>query len=150
MCSFSSALSRPRRIDMISASIGRTFVAWRTLLFVRKFDDQVWAMAVAASFLTLPSTTIQVLDKEDWEKENAFFRFFKCWFLSFGLELGDKWKENWEGKLSTILRPDVIGVNAWCVWMSLWSASAVGLLSLFFCLGVSWHRLNVWTFRAEV
>ena len=65
MCSFSSALSRLRRMDMILALIGRTFVAWRTLLFVREFDDQVWTMVVAASFLALPSATIQVLDKED-------------------------------------------------------------------------------------
>jgi len=52
-------------MDMILALIGRTFVAWRTLLFVREFDDQVWTMVVAASFLALPSATIQVLDKED-------------------------------------------------------------------------------------
>ena len=65
MCAFSSALSRPKQMAMTSASIDVTLVAWSVFLLVREFDDHVWDTAVAVSFLTPPSATIQVLDIED-------------------------------------------------------------------------------------
>ena len=61
----SRARSRPRHMDIILASMGRTFVAYSFFLSIIELECQIWAIAVAASLFTPSSATIQILDKED-------------------------------------------------------------------------------------
>ena len=61
----SRARSRPRRMDIILALMGRTFIACSFFLSITELECQMWAMVVAASLFTPPLATIQILDEED-------------------------------------------------------------------------------------